>query len=63
MCLNFLTPTQLAKKLDVPLSWIYRRSRERGAGSIPVIRVGKYLRFNEKEVDAWLRKQGGKENE
>jgi hypothetical protein len=33
MCLNFLTPTQLAKKLDVPLSWIYRRSRERGAGS------------------------------
>jgi hypothetical protein len=42
-----LTPEQLAKKLSVPISWVYEQSRQ---GNIPTRRIGKYIRFNFVEV-------------
>jgi excisionase family DNA binding protein len=48
------TVDELAKILKVPKSWIYSRTREKGADSIPRIKVGKYLRFDIKQVLNWL---------
>jgi excisionase family DNA binding protein len=48
------TVDELAKILKVPKSWIYARTREKGTGSIPRIKVGKYLRFDIKQVLNWL---------
>jgi excisionase family DNA binding protein len=44
---------EMAKILKVPKSWLYSRTRQRGKGTIPHLRVGKYLRFQPKEVIAW----------
>jgi hypothetical protein len=55
---DILTPAQLAKRLQVKVSWIYESTRGRGrfGGSpLPVLRVGKYLRFSWPEVIEWLR--------
>lgn len=50
---SFLTPEELAKKLHVPLSWVYEQSRQ---DKIPTHRIGKYLRFNIVEVLASQKK-------
>jgi predicted DNA-binding transcriptional regulator AlpA len=39
---------------QVPVSWIYERSRRRGAAQIPHFKLGKYLRFSEQAVLKWL---------
>ena len=52
--LNLLTPKELAHELKVRTSWVYGETRKTGAGAIPRIRVGKYLRFRLEEVLAWL---------
>jgi len=57
---DILTPAELAKRLKVPLSWIYEKSRDRGqfAGQpLPVLRCGKYLRFSWPAVVEWLQRQ------
>ena len=45
---------EMAKKLDVPVSWLYARTRTH---EIPHLKVGKYVRFNESEVWEWLKNQ------
>jgi len=45
---------EMAKKLDVPVSWLYARTR---TNEIPHLKVGKYVRFDESEVWEWLKKQ------
>jgi excisionase family DNA binding protein len=57
--MNLETIDELAERLKVPKSWIYARTRERGPGSIPRVKVGKYLRFEAEKVDQWLLGQGG----
>lgn len=52
-----LTPDELAEELKVPKTWVYSRTRETGPGSIPRIKIGKYLRFQIAEVMAWIRHQ------
>ena len=56
--MELLTVEQLAGKLKVHKSWVYRQTRQRGPDSIPRVPVGKYLRFNLMEVLSWLRDQG-----
>ena len=51
---EFLTPDELAEKLKVNKSWVYRQTRQKGSDSIPRIRAGKYLRFNLPSVLDWL---------
>jgi predicted DNA-binding transcriptional regulator AlpA len=55
--LNLLTVDDLAKQLKVKPSWIYGESRKTGPGTLPRVRVGKYLRFFLPEVLAWLKEK------
>lgn len=61
MVQNLLTVDELADKLRMAKSWVYGQSRLTGPDSIPMIRVGKYLRFDPVEVLAWLKEK--QENE
>jgi len=45
---------ELSKIQDVPVSWIYQRTRL-GQDEIPHIKMGKYLRFNPEEVIQFFR--------
>ncbi len=47
----------VAAELKVPKSWIYSRTRQIGPGTIPRIKIGKYIRFDFQSVMDWLRKQ------
>ncbi len=51
---NLIGIKAMAKKLDVPQSWIYSRTR---TGEIPHYKVGKYVKFVESEVMDWLKNQ------
>ena len=52
---EFLTVSELANRRKVLMSWLYSRTREKGEGTIPKIRVGKYVRFDEAAVIEWLK--------
>lgn len=52
---NLLTIDEMAAGLKVRKSWLYRKTMEKGPGSIPRVRLGKYLRFIEADVMAWLK--------
>ena len=43
---DVLTPEELAQRLKVPQSWVYEKTRGRSRDPLPVIRLGKYMRFN-----------------
>jgi excisionase family DNA binding protein len=51
---HLLNVREVAELLRVPVSWVYGRMRKRSLGRIPAYRVGKYWRFEAKEVMAWL---------
>ena len=51
---SLLTVREVAQILRVPPSWVYEHIRERCRDRIPGIRIGKYWRFVEKDVLAWL---------
>ena len=48
----------MAKKLGVPVSWLYARTR---TNEIPHYKVGKYVRFVESEVWEWLKNMQSEE--
>jgi len=52
---KLLTPQELAEWLQVPLSWVYDRTRKDGPEKLPFYKIGKYLRFAEDEVIDYLR--------
>ncbi len=57
---DILTPTELAERLRVPLSFVYEKSRTRGnqgGNPLPVLRCGRYLRFSWPDVCEWLRSE------
>lgn len=53
---KILTVAQVGELLQIPRSSIYEKTRSRRGGvpPLPCRRVGKYLRFFEAEVLAWL---------
>ncbi len=52
-----LTVQEVSELLKVPVSWVYGRTRRRSSERLPGYRLGKYWRFRESEVIAWLRNQ------
>ena len=42
---ELITAKELAKRLNVQVSWIYRRTRL-GQEAIPHVKMGKYVRFD-----------------
>jgi len=58
---DILTLAELAKRLKVPRSWIYESTRNRGrfgGRPMPVLRCGKYVRFDWQAIVDWLRDGG-----
>jgi len=54
-----LSVEDVAEILNVPISWVYERTRRRELNRLPGFRLGKYWRFREAEVLAWLERQRG----
>jgi excisionase family DNA binding protein len=54
---RLLTVEDVAELLRVPVSWVYEHTRAHGTARIPGFRLGKYWRFRELEVLAWLDRQ------
>lgn len=48
-----LTADEVAEILRVPRSWVYSHLSE-----LPVIRLGRYVRFRRSEIDGFLEKRG-----
>ena len=51
-----LTVEEVAALLKVPKSWIYCKTRQRGLERLPHVKLGKYLRFDEQAVRAFLQR-------
>ena len=49
-----LTVHDVAEFLRVPVSWVYERTRRRGADRLPHLKIGKYLRFFSSDILAYL---------
>ncbi len=54
---GLLTVKEVAEMLRVPVSWVYDRTRKRSLDRLPGIRLGKYWRFRQNEVLAWVESQ------
>src|SRR5712664_3535213 len=48
---------QVAELLQVPVSWVYERVRKRSPERLPCYRLGKYWRFRELDLLAWIERQ------
>ncbi len=47
-------PTDVARLLNVPVSWVYSAAE---SGRLPSFRLGKYRRFDVSTVRQWLEQQ------
>ena len=54
-----MTIGELAEYLNVPKSWVYGQTRLASRTGFPVVKVGKYCRFDRKQVMDWLAKRSG----
>jgi excisionase family DNA binding protein len=54
---RLLTVEDVASLLHVPVSWVYGRVRKRSLERLPAYRLGKYWRFREAEIHAWVKRQ------
>jgi len=54
---RLLTVHEVAEMLQVPVSWVYGRMRKRSVERLPGYRLGKYWRFRQNEVLAWVESQ------
>jgi excisionase family DNA binding protein len=48
---RLLTVDEVADRLGVTKDWVWAQAR---AGRIPYVRLGRYRRFREEAIDAWL---------
>jgi excisionase family DNA binding protein len=51
---HLLTPEEAAEILRVKLSWLYQHTRRRSQDRIPFVKVGRYLRFREQDLLAYI---------
>jgi len=51
---RLLSVREVASILNVPVSWVYEHTRPRCLVRIPHVRVGKYLRFVERDLAAYV---------
>lgn len=51
---TLLTVPQVAEMLGVEKTWVQRAVKR---GEIPYVRLGRYLRFREESIAAWIREQ------
>jgi len=55
-CCELITADELAKRWNLPASWIRSHTRRRTLDEIPCIRLGRYVRFRwgSAELERWL---------
>lgn len=51
---HFLNVHEVARLLQVRASWVYGRLRQRSTEPLPGYRIGKYWRFCERDIIAWV---------
>lgn len=51
---EILTPEDLAALLHVTPSWVHEKCRARSRNPLPVLRIGRYIRFRWSQVIEWL---------
>ena len=51
---HLLTPEEAAAILRVKLSWLYQHTRRRSQDRIPFVKIGRYLRFREQDLVAYI---------
>jgi excisionase family DNA binding protein len=56
---HLLTPEEAAEVLRVKVSWLYQHTRRRGQDRIPFIKVGRYLRFREQDLQVYIDRRKG----
>lgn len=49
---HLLTAEDVADQLGVTRDWVWAQAR---AGRIPHVKLGRYRRFRQEAIDAWLR--------
>jgi excisionase family DNA binding protein len=49
-----LTSEQVAERLQIKTSTVYELTRRHKARPMPVLKVGKYLRFRWSDIERWL---------
>ena len=54
MSQNLIGINEMAKKLDVPVSWLYSRT---WINEIPHFKIGKYVKFDPEKVMEWIQQQ------
>ena len=54
---ELLTVDEVAALFKVPKSWVYERTRRRGADRLPFMKLGKYVRFEAGAVQTYLARQ------
>ena len=57
---QLLTPEEAAEILRVRLSWLYQHTRRRTQDRIPFVKIGRYLRFREQDLVAYIEGRRGK---
>ena len=53
---RLLTAEEVAAMLRVPQSWVYGAARN---GNLPAVRAGRYVRFDRRDIEAWIDRQRG----
>ena len=48
---RLLNAEEVAKLLNVPVSWVRESTR---SGAMPVVELGRYRRYRWEDVEAWL---------
>ena len=54
---ELLTVQEAAQLLKVPPSWIYDHVRPDAADRLPVLKLGKYLRFDARDLHAYIERK------
>jgi excisionase family DNA binding protein len=60
---EILTLEEVAQRLKVSDRWVYEKTRKRCPNPLPVMRIGRYVRFYWPAVSAWLLAQSKMEGE
>lgn len=51
---TLLTPQDTARLLKVSVSWVYEHVRPDAEDRLPVVKLGKYLRFDARDLRAYV---------
>jgi hypothetical protein len=51
---TLLTPQDAARFLKVSVSWVYEHVRPEAQDRLPVMKLGKYLRFDARDLRAYV---------